>query len=260
MTRDCPICEAALATPVDKYCRDQWQLAACDGCGHVYLRNPPGYGALAEDYAWEKTYEVEHERRLQESPIAYRLDIATRFRNRLFRRSTAAKFAAWFGSGNLLDVGCANSRNPIEGFTHFGIEISKELALQADRNMRPRGGYCIHGPGAKAIWKFEPEQFDGIVMRSYLEHEEEPLSVLKGAARALKRHGAIYARVPNYGSANRKVYGKKWCGFRYPDHVNYFTVSDLRKIAARAGLSVRLLNPIRLPFDDNINALMARTI
>ena len=235
-------------------------MAACDGCGHVYLRNPPGYGALVEDFAWEKTFLSEHERRLHDSPIAYRLDLATRFRTRLFRKSTLAKYAAWFGGGNILDVGCANSPSGFDGFTPFGIEISKDLALQADRNMRAKGGYCIHGPGAQAIWKFETELFDGIVMRSYLEHEEEPLTVLKGAARALKREGAIYVPVPNYGSLNRKAYGKKWCGFRYPDYVNYFTAVDLEKIAAKAGLSVKLLNPVRLPFDDNINALLAKSV
>ncbi len=124
--------------------------------------------------------------------------------------------------------------------------------------MRAQGGYCVHGPGAEAIWAFEPETFDGIVMSSYLEHEEEPLKVLKGAARALKPTGKIYVRVPNFGGLNRRVTGRKWVGFRWPDHVNYFTVADLRRIAAMAGLEVQLLNPIRLPFDDNINALLVR--
>ena len=35
---------------------------------------------------------------------------------------------------------------------------------------------------------------------------------------------------------------------------------DLEKIAAKAGLSVKLLNPVRLPFDDNINALLAKSV
>ncbi len=258
--RPCPICENGTATPAAAYSRDRWQIVSCDGCGHVYLKNPPGYGALVQDFAWERTYVSEHERRLRESPVAYRLDVATRFRHMLFRKTTEEKYRAWFGQGNVLDIGCANGADGFEGFTHFGIEISEELARQADANMRARGGYCIHGPGAQAIWEFEPEMFDGIVMSSYLEHEEQPLTVLKGASRALKPGGAIYVRVPNFGSVSRKVIGRKWCGFRWPDHVNYFTVRDLHNIAERAGLKVSLLNPIRLPFDDNINALLSRAV
>lgn len=255
-TRPCPICSIEASTPLPDYSRDGWSIESCDGCGHVYLKNPPGYGALVEDFAWEKTYESEHDRRLTEAPVAYRLDLATRFRHTLFRKSTEAKYRTWFGSGTVLDVGCGQGAEHVPGFTRYGIEISKELAAIADASMKAEGGHCVFGPGATAIREFPEGFFDGIVMFSYLEHEEHPLTVLKGAARALKRAGRIYVRVPNFGSLNRKVTGKRWVGFRYPDHVNYFTVADLRRIAGMAGLEVQLLNPIRLPFDDNINALL----
>lgn len=254
--RPCPICAHQASTPLPAFSRDRWSVEQCADCGHVYLKNPPGYGALEQDFAWEKTYATEHERRLEESPLAYRLDVATRFRHTWLRKSTEDKYRAWFGGGKVLDIGCGGSQDRFDGFTLYGIEISKELAERADANMRAQGGFCVFGPGATAIREFEPGFFDGIVMSSYLEHEEHPLAVLQGAARALKPTGAIYVPVPNYGSVNRKVTGRKWVGFRYPDHVNYFTVTDLKAIAARAGLKVTLLNPIRLPFDDNINALL----
>ena len=53
----------------------------------------------------------------------------------------------------------------------------------------------------------------------------------------------IYVRVPNYGSLNRKMLGAKWCGFRYPDHVNYFTTKSLGAMAGDCGLKLKLLNP-----------------
>ena len=181
-TRHCPIWDAEKSSRLPTYCRDQWSVEQCDGCGHAYLKNPPGYDALVEDFAWEKTYETEHERRLAVSPSAYRLDVATRVRHTAFRKSNAAKYAAWFGSGKLLDIGCAAAGEEYPDFTRYGIEISKTLAEEADRAMQLQGGYCIHGAGAEAIWKFPEDSFDGIIMFSYLEHEEEPLKVLKGAS------------------------------------------------------------------------------
>ena len=125
--------------------------------------------------------------------------------------------------------------------------------------MRTRGGYCVHGAGAEAIWQFDPAQFDGIVMFSYLEHEVDVMGVLRGVHRALKDDGALFVRVPNFGALNRRVIGPKWCGFRYPDHVNYFTLSTLRATAARAGFTTQLVNRLTLPVDDNISVLLRKT-
>jgi hypothetical protein len=68
--------------------------------------------------------------------------------------------------------------------------------------------------------------------------------------------GSIYVRVPNCGSLNRRMLGAKWCGFRYPDHVNYFTTASLGAMVGDCGLRLKLLNPIRLPLDDNMNAVL----
>ncbi len=95
-------------------------------------------------------------------------------------------------------------------------------------------------------------------MHSYLEHETEVLPVLKGAHRCLKQDGRLYVRVPNFASINRRVMGRNRCGFRYPDHVNYFTPRSLRAVVSIAGFDVKILNWFRLPVDDNIHALLTK--
>ncbi|MGI9404278.1 MAG: methyltransferase domain-containing protein [Hyphomicrobium sp.] len=88
-------------------------------------------------------------------------------------------------------------------------------------------------------------------MRSYLEHEAQPRLVLKETRRTLKTGDIVYVRVPNYGSLNRRVMGNKWCGFRFPDHVNYFTSKHLKRLAASCGFTYRRINWLS-PFDDNL--------
>ncbi|HEV3241735.1 MAG TPA: hypothetical protein VGY14_00515 [Methyloceanibacter sp.] len=61
---------------------------------------------------------------------------------------------------------------------------------------------------------------------------------------------------PEPARLNRDMLGAKWCGFRYPDHVNYFITNSLGAMAGDCGLKLKLLNPIRLPLDDNINAVL----
>ena len=38
---------------------EPWNIIKCVETGIVFLENPPGYEALNEDFAWEKTYETE---------------------------------------------------------------------------------------------------------------------------------------------------------------------------------------------------------
>ena len=96
------------------------------------------------------------------------------------------------------------------------------------------------------------------MMHSYLEHEVDVLKTLRGSAHCLKPGGKIFVRVPNYNSLNRRIAGGNWCGFRYPDHVNYFTLSSLRAVAEKAKFKTTLVNKYNLILDDNIHALLSK--
>ncbi|MFM2355686.1 MAG: hypothetical protein RLZZ528_1422 [Pseudomonadota bacterium] len=255
--RACPSCAGTAATRLDAYSPDGWDVVRCDACAFVYLRNPPPYEALEEDFAWEKTYEAKKEKGGSTSFSATNRALRQKLRIRPGRRSERAYTRA-FGSGRVLDVGCGDGARIGAPMVPYGIELSRALWAEADARMRDRGGYCLHAAGAEGIWQFDEGFFDGIVMFSYLEHEANVARVLDGAFRALKPGGAVFVRVPNFGSVNRRVIGPKWCGFRYPDHVNYFTLSSLRQVAARAGFETRLVNRLNLWFDDNIQVLLTK--
>lgn len=255
--RPCPNCEDNDCSPCAQYSPDNWQVVKCDGCDMTYLRNPVAYEELKDDFAWEKSY-VEKSKKggsTRLSKTVRKLRAATVG----LSRNKSPHYRKWFNDGAVLDIGCGSGGRIAAPMTPFGIELSNDLHIASDELMQSRGGYCVHGAGATAIWKFEPEQFDGILMFSYLEHETDALSVLRGAHRALKDTGAVFIRVPNFGSLNRRVIGPKWCGFRYPDHVNYFTLSTLRKLATRTGFDTTLINRATFYVDDNIHVLLRKS-
>lgn len=223
----------------------------------TYLRNPPAYEALEEDFAWEKTYE---DKKTKSKGSTFLSPYVRSIRNKLgMYRDKAKSFRKWFNDGHVLDIGSGWGQRITAPMTPYGIELSNALFKISDERMRAAGGYCLHGAGAEAIWDFDEAQFDGVVMFSYLEHETDVLGVLRGAHRALKETGGVFIRVPNFGSLNRRVIGKKWCGFRYPDHVNYFTLETLTDVARRAGFETTLINTFTLPIDDNISVLLRKT-
>jgi SAM-dependent methyltransferase len=229
----------------------------CGDCGFVFLQNPPSYERLEEEFAWEKTSRAEAVRRTADRPLTMWLDARTRWRLHLFSRSRGDLYRRLFPPGRVLDVGCGAGAGAPEPFVPYGIEISKVLFERSAAKMRARGGDVVHGPAAEAISQFPDRFFTGVIMSSVLEHEMQPKRLLREVARTLRQGGRAYVRVPNFGSINRLVNGPKWCGLRYPDHVNYFTVGSLRRMAADAGLGLKLLHPVRLPVDDNINAVLS---
>ena len=255
--RSCPVCNNKQSEKINAYSPEDWELVSCNQCTFVYLLNPPKYEALEEEFSWEKLYS---QKKLKGGSTAFS-GLARRLRSLTHRQGRSRlerRALKWFGPGKVLDVGCGTIIRTQAPIIPFGIEISKALHAEVDKEMRTRGGYCIHSSGADGVWDFDTSYFDGAILHSYLEHEADPNRVLAGLHQCLKPGAKIFVRVPNYGSLNRRIIGRKWCGFRHPDHVNYFNVQSLRKIARNNGFSLKILNFIGLSFDDNINALLIK--
>jgi hypothetical protein len=69
----------------------------------------------------------------------------------------------------------------------------------------------------------------------------------------------VLVKVPNYASWNRRLRGRRWCGSRWPDHVNYFTPATLAAAALAAGLEVERMTLLdRLPVSDSLYAVLRR--
>lgn len=255
--RPCPLCAGTSSERLAAYSTPEWHVHRCRSCGFVFLLNPPPYDALAEEYAWERTSAEKRARggstRLSGPIRRLRAALGLRGASR-----ADARFLGWFGPGRVLDVGCGDRVRTAPPIVPFGIEPSRALQARADALMRAQGGHCLLAPGAEGIESFDDAFFDGVILHSSLEHEAQPLRLLRGVARVLRPGARAYVRVPNFGSLNRRVVGANWCGFRHPDHVSYFTRRSLRAMAERAGLGFRLLNGARLLLDDNIHALLLK--
>jgi SAM-dependent methyltransferase len=256
--RGCPQCAALAGRRMPHYSVPPWQIVQCAECDFVYLENAPRYEQLAEELAWEKTFAAETQRRQDSYPVISAIERITRWRLHLRRGKGARLLVREFGQGRVLDIGCERGYKIPPPFIPFGIEISEALAREADDRMRLRGGRAICAPALKGIAEFPDRYFSGVVLSSLLEHEVNPKPLLQQAARVLVDTGKAYVKVPNFGGINRRVMGLKWCGFRHPDHVNYFTLASLRRMASDCGFRMRLVDPISLPFNDSINAILAK--
>ncbi len=260
--RCCPICGRGNANePALRYSRGEWNLKQCSQCALVYLENAPTYEALESEFAWEKTYHAEKIRRRKGKALSYLLSDAAKkvklvIRGRKVRAKEQRFIRRYIGTGRMLDVGCGAGRTLInlpQSITPYGIEISPYLAGVSQQYCGPRGGQVVRNNALDGMDEFDADLFDGIMMRAFLEHETEPRTLLDKARRVLRAGGRIIIKVPNYGCVNRVVRGNRWCGFRFPDHVNYFTPRTLRRLIQEAGYRVLRFGWLdQLPFSDNM--------
>jgi SAM-dependent methyltransferase len=164
-------------------------------------------------------------------------------------------------AGHVIDLGCGAGGYLAEagsGYTLYGIDISPLLAEQANKLFATSGGRAVCASCADGLKQFEDRTFDAAILRSYLEHEPQAFEVMRNLFSKLKPGGIAVVKVPNYDSLNRLLRGEKWCGFRYPDQVNFFTPRTLMVLAKRCGFGFEQSLLDRLPTDDNFWAVLRR--
>ena len=261
--RDCPLCgRDNSAEPDNDYSYDVWTIKDCASCGFTYIDKGPDYAKLFEELSWETTTKVEEQRRADLRPVGYKASKFTRLRMHLLpRKQMNLMLDAWAKPGNVVDAGCGDGGQMTgltPGFVPFGVEVSTDLAAAAHDRFSPLGGSCVNAPTLEGLKSFPDNYCSAATLRSYLEHEMNPLPVLREIYRVLQPGGVAIIKVPNYGSWNRMVMGEKWCGFRYPDHLNYFTPKTLKKMAQKAGFGVHYGITYTLPTSDNMYAILRR--
>ena len=211
---------------------------------------------------WRDRWAEERESRARTRPLQQAVSWSTRWRLKLLPKITMpAMLARHARPGNVLDLGCGSGKRLdalSEQFTPFGIEIETSTAEVANEAFGRRGGYAINAPCLHGLRNFPDGFFTAATLRSYLEHELHPKEVLKAVHRTLTDNGVAIVKVPNFASVNRRVQGRKWCGFRYPDHLNYFTPDNLRDMAADCGYGCSYSFIGRLPTSDNMYAVLTK--
>ncbi len=277
MNHICPILDRPTPTQATSFRREQWQIVQCRETGFTFLANPPQYEQLQQEYAWEKTYESEKQRRQETEPaITLASDVAKEIKYRISpKRNRIADIAVHSIRSTesqalrMLDIGCGSGDLMVEIQKRFasigkqiqpvGIEVSDELSRRAAQRIAPLGGKIVQTYAIEGCRDLADERFDLVIMSCFLEHESKPLQLLKTVREILTEHGIVVIKVPNFASWNRRIRGERWCGFRFPDHVNYFTPATLRRVALEAGFPPPEQSWLdRFPLNDNMYAVLRK--
>ena len=73
LKRVSPLLERETETELLNLAPEPWKILKCLETDIVFLENPPGYEALKEKFAWEKTYQSEVESKQNAEPLRYKV-------------------------------------------------------------------------------------------------------------------------------------------------------------------------------------------
>lgn len=217
---DCPVCGSAGR----KWLLDAqgFTLARCLGCFHVYV-NPRIPGDLQARIAHESDEPEEEDafldvQRLYAEPLCRRLRQEAPG-NRLLD--------VGFGKGYLMQVARAY------GFEVYGVDGSQRLLDRLSPFFGQRLAKHWVGGGP-----FPWGSFDALVLSHVVEHLPNPRAALRQAREALNPGGVVYVAVPDLGSVQFRVLGRRWNTIHPLVHLQYFNQASLTRLLEDAGFEV----------------------
>jgi len=244
----CPCCGSDSTTPYLSCLRDyllpptseRWDIRRCTDCGIGFTFPPPKMDRIASYYPPEY--------------VPYHVAVAERGALKtVLRKVTIAPYRLrhgdpdWVpvptGAGRALDIGCGSGAQlrilGEHGWRCWGIDFTADAVAAAQRN-NPNANIrqCI-------LEDYAPDVlFDLITIRHVLEHLPDPVGTLKRCHALMVDGGRIVVEVPNFESAEARLFRSRWAGWEIPRHLVHFSEASLVRMLAHVGFSVERTRPV----------------
>ncbi len=232
----CPLCGVERYAPVLSHAG--WDLVQCADCGLAYLPRIPAEDLVATDLEWDASFSHDRRQRWLQTPWMRLWTFVTMWLHPSREASALRWIRRYAPTGRLLDLGCGNGRlvaAALEaGFDAFGVDVSPVMIRKALRRVPPERVQC----GRLTDLDQPAGSFDVAVSMSYLEHEPRPAETAARVFELLRPGGLTAHKVPNYDSHLRWVLGRRWSGYRWPSHLQYFTPTTLGRLLENAGFEI----------------------
>lgn len=138
--------------------------------------------------------------------------------------------------GRMLEIGCASGsfmyHMSTGGWAVRGIEFS-DSAAEAARAL----GFEVHA-GALETAPAPEQPYDLVVGWMVLEHLHDPVACLRKLREWVRPGGWLAISVPNAGSLEFRLFGRRWYALQVPTHLFHFTPETLSALLAKGGWRV----------------------
>lgn len=224
---NCPLCHANHFR--EKYEIDSWKIVECEECHFIYV-NP-----RLEKNELLRLYNENYFDNEQVGYLHYRESRELRKKNFSKWVEDAMPFIRKEKNLNALDIGCAAGYClevfSERGWKPFGVELNSDYAAGLLRD-----GYKVYNAPLLDI-SFE-EKYHVITLFDVVEHLADLRKHFDKLNSIVAENGAIIIITPDYNSLQRKLFGKKWFQFKPIEHINYFSLDSITRLATEAGFKI----------------------
>ena len=216
---------------------EQFDIWECKNCTQRFTQNIPGANDIGQYYQSENY--ISHS------------DTAKGFVNNLYhkvRKRTLVKKrklieeATGKTKGNILDVGAG---------TGAFLNTMKNAewnctGIEPDNNARKKALelYGLDLKESKELFLLPSKSFDAITLWHVLEHVHELHSYVEQLKNLLTTDGKLFIAVPNYTSADAKMYGEFWAAYDVPRHLYHFSPKAMKTLLNAHGLKLETIKPM----------------
>lgn len=134
--------------------------------------------------------------------------------------------------GPVLDIGCASGYfidlMQQEGWPVEAIELDQAMVVK----LREKGLQIFDRPFEDFV---SAKKYKLITLFDVMEHIPDLQTTFKKLHDLLDEEGVVAMITPNFGSRQRKIFGKRWFQFKPLEHIHYFTPATLDLIAKKMG-------------------------
>ncbi len=122
------------------------------------------------------------------------------------------------------------------GWQTWGVEPDEQAAELAARHAGLAADRVVVATAETA--EFPEDTFELVVASHVVEHLHDPKQVLEKIHGWLDRDGRLILRCPNFGSLERRLFGRWWFALDLPRHLYHFSPATLRRMLEEAGYEV----------------------
>lgn len=238
----CPVCGSTdiknvLSAKDYSVSGETFVIAECAQCSLRFTQDVPGPTAISPYYKSEDY--ISHTN--TSKGFINRVYKIVRKNTMRRKRKLVERFTG-LKTGKMLDMGSG-----VGTFVHEMKENGWQVTgLEPDEDARKaaRQFYKVELADIAAFNSLKPGSFDAVTLWHVLEHVHDLAAYVSQLKNVLTEKGKLFIAVPNYTSADARIYGKYWAAYDVPRHLYHFSPRSMKWLMEKNGLKILRYKPM----------------
>jgi 2-polyprenyl-3-methyl-5-hydroxy-6-metoxy-1,4-benzoquinol methylase len=216
---------------------ESFEIWECGNCTLRFTQNAPGSEEIGKYYQSENYISHSDTAKGFINNLYHKVRKHTLIQKRKLIIKTTGK-----SMGNILDLGCGTGAF-LDTMQHANWKCS---GIEPDENARQKAQelYGLQVKATDEFYNFPSETFDAITLWHVLEHVHDLHSYIQQLRKLLAPGGKLFIAVPNYNSADEKMYNEYWAAYDVPRHLYHFSPKAMRQLMDTHGLEIEKMKPM----------------